>query len=191
MDAFGLAGLCDLRVEHADIRNAELRGGVIYVSSSARSVRQQGLVAHELGHWALRWAKEQDSEQGASYVGAALMLPRRPFLADMRATQWDVRELRAKHHNCSAELIARRIVALTDACVSIWDNGKLSARVASPWLPAPVRRISTFERELAARVLESGETERAGNLAWGFAVFDDDWKRVITVCEAEQLGFRY
>lgn len=191
MDAFGLAGLCEVRVEFANIQGAKLRGDVITVSSRARPTRQHGLVAHEMGHWALQWAGEPDTEVAASYVGAALMLPRRPFLADMRATQWDVRELRAKHVNCSAELIARRIATLTDACVSIWDNGRLKSRVSSPWLPEPARRISAFERELAARVLDSGQTERAANLAWGFAVFEGDWRRVITVCEAEQLGFRY
>lgn len=191
MDAFDLASACGLRVELASMRTARLVGDVILVSDRVRQERQHGLVAHELGHWALMRAGEHDNEQAASYVGAALMLPRRGFSADLQATGWDIRQLRAKHVHCSAELIARRIVTLRDAVVSVWDNGKLKTRVVSPWLSERARRVSAFERELAATVLEQGETVEAGNLLWGFAVFEGAWKRVITVCEAEQLALRY
>jgi hypothetical protein len=191
IDAFELARACRLRVELASMRTARLVGDVILVSQRVRRERQHGLVAHELGHWALMRAGERDDEAAASYVGAALMLPRRGFNADLKATGWDMRQLRAKHINCSAELIARRIVTMRDACVSVWDNGKLKARIASPWLPERLSKLSKFERELAAQVLGVGETVEAGNLLWGFAVFEGAWKRVITVCEAEQLGLRY
>lgn len=191
MDAFGLAELFGLQVVYCPGSRARLVGETVYVPAKARLERQQGLCAHELGHWALRECGEEDSEQAASFVGSALMLPRAHFERDLRATHWDLRALRAKHVHCSAELIARRIVALRDACVSVWDNGRLKARVASPWLPEGYHRISVFERELAGQVLASGDTCRAGDLVWGFAVFFGAWKRVITVCEAEQLALRY
>jgi hypothetical protein len=191
INAFELARACGLRVVSADIRHAQLMGNVIRVNTRAMRVRQHGMVAHELGHWALARAAEPQSEEAADMIGAALLLPRREFDADLRTTGWDLRLLQAKHVNCSAELIARRIVSLRDACVAIWDNGKLKARVASPWLPAGFARISGFERELAADVLASGSTTEQGNLLWGFAVFSGAWKRVITVCEAEQLALRY
>lgn len=191
MNAFSIAGALGVKVVAASIRRAQLAGNTILVCASAQGAYQHGLIAHELGHWALIKAGDADPENAASYVGAALMLPQRHFSADLRSTGWDVRALRAKHVNCSAEMIARRIVALRDAVVAIWDQGKLTIRVPSPWLSEGYRKISKFERELAAEVLASGETINAGNLLWGFAVFEGDYKRVITVCEAEQLGFRY
>lgn len=191
MNAFSIAGALGIKVVSADIRAAKLVGDTILLAKGAREVRQHGLIAHELGHWALLKAGNEDPESAASYVGAALMLPQRPFSVDLRATGWDVRALRAKHVHCSAEMIARRIVALRDAVVAVWDQGKLTTRIVSPWLPEGYRRISKFERDLAAEVLASGETINAGNLLWGFAVFEGDYKRVITVCEAEQLGLRY
>lgn len=190
MNAFSLARLCGLRVEFADLAGARIEGKTIYVTAKARGVRQHGLVSHELGHWAIARAKERDGEAEASYVGAALMLPRATFDQDLRATAWDLQELRAKHVHCSAELIAKRICSMRDACVSIWDNGKLKERTASPWLPVAYRRVSRFERELAALALETGETQKAGELMWAFPVFSGWWKRVITVCEAEQLSLR-
>lgn len=191
ISAFALAKALGLRVQSAPISHARLVGDVVQINVKVRRERQHGLIAHELGHWALRRAGEPDGEMAASYVGAALMLPRTPFQADLRATGWDLRQLRAKHVNCSAELIARRIVTLRDAVVSIWDNGRLKGRVWSPWLPEGYRRISAFERRLAADVLDRGETIEAGPLLWGFAVFENTWRRAITVCEAEQLELRY
>lgn len=191
IDAFQLARWCGLEVRGAAIHQAQLVGKVILLNERVRPARRHGLVAHELAHWALTRASEPSTETSADYVAGALMLPRRAFDRDLRATGWDLRELRAKHVNCSAELIARRICNMRDACVAIWDNGKLKQRIHSPWLAEGHRRMSRFERELAAQVLATGETVQAGQLLWGFAVFQGGWRRVITVCEAEQLEMRF
>lgn len=191
MNAISLARACGLRVVEIDGKGARLVGRTIEVPARAQLVRKHGLVAHELAHWALLRAGEPSTEAAADYVAGALMLPRAVFDRDLRSTGWDIRQLRAKHVNCSAELIARRIANLRDACVTVWDNGKLKTRLHSPWLAQGYRRMSTFERELAAQVLESGETIEAGALLWGFAVFQGAWRRVITVCEAEQLAMRF
>lgn len=191
MNAIALAELLGVEVRFTGGERAQLQGDTIYVSSRSRHVRQQGLIAHELGHWALAYSGEPDSEEAAAYVGAALMLPRAHFDRDLKRTAWDLRELQAKHIHCSAEMIARRIASMRDACVTIWDQGRLKARIPSPWLPEPYRRISAFERELAAQVLESGETIKVDELVWGFPVFSGWHKRVITVAEAQQLALRY
>lgn len=191
MNAYSIAAACGLRVVSADVRTASLVGDTILVSSRAREVRRHGLIAHELGHWALIREGFEDHEHSASHVGAALMLPQRAFSADLKRHGWDLRALRARHVHCSAEMVAKRIVVLRDAVVSIWDNGKVKERVWSPWLPEGFHRMSAFERELAASVLEQGDTIEAGPLLWGFAVFSGAWRRVITVCEAEQLALRY
>lgn len=192
ISAVAIAKTLGYRVYASPLPGARLCGTTIEVCGGYRKERQHFHVAHELAHVALRTAGEEDSESAADYVGAAIMLPRRAFDRDLKESAWDMRELRAKHVNCSAEVIARRIVTMRDAAVCIFDNGKLKTRVFSPWLSDGFRRISSFEKDLAERVLESGETEKAGELLWGFPVFSDDgWRRVITVCEAEQLGFRY
>lgn len=191
MDAFRLASWCGLEVQAADIRHAQLVGRVVLVNQRAQRVRQHGLIAHEVAHWACRRARERFDETSVEYVAGALMLPRRQFDRDLHASAWDLRALRAKHVNCSAELIARRICNVRDACVAVWDNGKLKQRVHSPWLPRGLAKMSTFERELAADVLVRGETIEVDALLWGFAVFQGAWRRVITVCEAEQLAMRF
>jgi hypothetical protein len=191
MNAFSLANALGLKVVETGVRTARLVGDTILLSAKARPVRQHGLIAHELGHWALMQVGQQDTEDSASYVGAALMLPQRHFSADLKATGWDLRELRAKHIHCSAEMIARRIAALRDAAVSVFDQGKLTRRIVSPWLPEGYRRVSRFERALADQALTEGEAVNAGNLTWAFPVFEGAWRRVIVVVEAEQLALRY
>ncbi|MFW6087506.1 MAG: ImmA/IrrE family metallo-endopeptidase [Myxococcota bacterium] len=192
VDAFELAELCGCEVRPGRRGGGGgRRGDVILVDVTARTVRQHGVVAHELGHWALERAGEDDSEDGARYLGGAFMLPRRPFERDLDATSWDLQALRARHLNASAEMIARRIVALRDGVASIWDQGKLRRRVSSPWLPEPFRRPTRLERELVAEVLEGGETVRADSMIWAVPVFDRGWRRVIVVAEAEQLSLRF
>lgn len=188
--ALELAQCCGLAVIHGTGAGAALVGDIILVPSKTRAVRRQGLIAHELGHWALARAGEPDSEEGARFLAGALMLPRRPFERDLAATSWDLRLLRARHLNASAEMIARRIVTLRDACCTIVDNGRVKARVVSPWLPERFRRLSTFERGLAALALETGETQRPDQLVWAVPVFDGQWRRVVVIAEAEQLSLR-
>jgi len=191
VDAFELAGCCGLSPRPWARADARLEpDGTLWYPMRARSTRQHGLVAHELGHWALDRADEQQSEAGASYVAGALMLPRREYDRDLRATQWDLRLLQAKHLHVSAEMLARRIVELRDAVATILDQGRATRRVASPWLGDKFKRLSQFERELADRALESEDTVREGDLLWAFPMLDGPHRRVVLVCEAEQLSLR-
>jgi hypothetical protein len=192
VDAFELAAACGLEVRPGPRGGrGGRRGDTILVDLTARLVRQHGIVAHELGHWALERAGEDDSENGARYLAGAFMLPRRPFERDLVETSWNLEALRARHLNASAEMIARRIVALRDAVASIWDQGKLRARVSSPWLPDPFKRASRLERELVAEVLEGGEAVQADSMIWAVPVFTQGWRRVVVVAEAEQLSLRF
>lgn len=193
VSAYELAACCGLEVRLRRIARARLTGDVIEVSSTARPQRQHGLIAHELGHWSLQRAGADDTEDGARYLSGALMLPRRAFDRDLRETSWSIEELQRRHPNASAELIARRIVSLRDAVVSIWDEGRCTARVASAWLDeAQVgRRASRAERELVARVLDHGHTEHPAELVWGVPIFDGRHRRVVVVLEAEQLALRW
>jgi hypothetical protein len=193
VSALELADCCGLEVRPARLLRARLRGGVIEVNVQARATRLHGLVAHELGHWALQRAGEPDTEDGARYLVGALLLPRVPFDRDLRETGWSLEELRRRHPNASAEVIARRIVQLRDAVASIWDQGRCTARVASSWLPVEHvgRKTSALERRLADRVLETARTEHPAPLVWAVPMFDGAHRRVVVVLEAEQLALRW
>lgn len=192
VDAFELAECTEHEVRFHMKPGACRSNHVIYVDARARRERQHGLIAHELGHWALVRAREDNTERGARYLAGALLLPRQPFEADLRAMRWDLEQLRARHVNASAELIARRVVNLKDAVASVWDNGKLSYRVWSPWLPERLwgKKASKVEATLAAAALESGQVERSADLFAAWPIFEAGWRRVIVLAEAEQLSLR-
>lgn len=168
----------------------DLAARVIRVNPRVRTVRRHGLIAHEVGHYAL--IRERcDSEEGARYLSGALLLPRRDFDADLRHTAWSLLRLRERHPNASAELIARRIVELRDAVATIIDNGRVTRRIASPWLADPrLARVSRWERALADAALEAGEEVRGDELCYAVPLVDGPWRRAIVVCEAEQLALR-
>lgn len=192
VDAFELAECTEHEVRFHMKPGACRKGHVIYVDARASGKRQHGLIAHELGHWALVRGREDNTERGARYLAGALLLPRRAFEEDLREMKWDLEQLRGRHVNASAELIARRVVNLKDAVASVWDNGKLTYRVWSPWLPERLwgRRPSRIEVKLAAAALESGQVERDQDLLAAWPVFEGGWRRVIVLAEAEQLSLR-
>jgi hypothetical protein len=186
VDGFELADLCGFEVRHGRTRRD---GNVIYIDTGARRTRQHGSIAHELGHAMLVRGGEDNTEDGARYLAGALLVPRRHFDRQLRTT-WDLSRLQAVHVNASAELLARRIVSLRDATAAIFDHGKLKTRIVSPWLPERFQRLTAWERELAARTLETGETTTGDERCFAMPVFDGAWRRVIVVCEAEQLALR-
>lgn len=190
VDALELAACCGLHVIEGPARSARLEGTAIILGPGARHVRRHGLVAHETAHYLLDRADEPSTEDGAHYVSQALLLPRKAFERDLRTT-WNPAALRAKHVNVSAERIVRRIVALRDAVATVIDNGRVKARVSSPWLPgAALKRLSRWERGLADEALRTGQPVQGDELAWAVPIVDGPWERVVIVAEIEQLSFR-
>lgn len=189
VNAKHLAALCGLRLRPWEKRDGALVGEVLFFSPATPPRRQQAVIAHEVGHFALAWAGEEDSEEGAQYVAQALLLPRRVFERDLKLT-WNPLELQAKHVHAPAEWIARRIVHLRDACATVIDNGRVTTRLVSPWLPERARRITLWERELADRALELGEAVQGDRLVWAVPVVEGQWRRVVLVAEARQLSLR-
>jgi hypothetical protein len=182
VDAFEIAEVCGLRLVPSSERRSSLspQGELRYPISECR-VRQQSIVAYQMGHWTLHWSGNNDSIQGAHWVAGALMLPKLHFDRDLRTTSWDLRELRAKHLNVSVEMIARRIVQLRDAVVTIFDHGRVKARVASPWLGGQFKRLSRFELNLAEICFETEEVLRTGELLWAFPVVEGGHRHVVLV----------
>jgi len=189
VDAFQLARACGLVVLPGG-RRASLAGDVVRYDSQARPQRQHGLIAHEVAHYVLRLHGEDDAEAAARYTAGALMLPKPAFDRDVRAVAWNLEQLRQRHPNASAEMIARRLTQVREAVVTVLDEGRVTRRVGSPWMPEPSRRMTTTERELADAALTSGETQRANDLLAAYALFDGSHRRVIVIAEARQLSLR-
>lgn len=167
---------------------------IIFYDASATAVQRIGDTFHEIGHCAMRWAAYQPApdveEKCAGYLAGALACPRRPFLRDLQATRWNLRELVAIY-GVSWEMTARRIADVRSAAVCIVDNLTEVRRYVSPWITGPVsHRQTAYEIELAK--LAGGEESGAlhdANLLDGYIVPESDtpWMRVITVCGVEEL----
>lgn len=196
VDAFALAAACELEVRVGGVAEAELRDDVIYFNPKMRLARQHMRIAHELGHFALERHELPDSEDGARYVGGALLMPRREMVRDLTRTAWSIARLRELHFNASATALAIRITQLHDAVVSIIDprGRKRAWRRPSPWIAD--RRLSgrpsRWEMELARAAWESRSEVRGDELCYAMPLFDDEGSedRVIVVCELEQLSLR-
>lgn len=123
VDAFKLAALCglQLRPTPGSGGSLDIDAGVIRYPSRARLVRQHGVVAHELGHWALHQAGEDHTaEWAARYLAGALLLPQAAFVRDATVCDWDLEELRERHPHASAEMV---VVRMTRASTSTSRDG--------------------------------------------------------------------
>lgn len=193
VSAFVLAECCELTVQAWGRGYGRLEADrkLIKYPIGARPVRQHGLIAHEIGHWALRRGREDNTEDGARFLAGAFLLPRRVVDRDLTRVAWEMDALRAKHVNASVEMIARRITQLRDAVATVFDNGRVTRRVASSWLAEPrFRRVSRWERALAETALEHGKTVHGDELCYAVPVIDPPYHRVVVVCEAEQLSLK-
>jgi hypothetical protein len=177
VDAFELAHLCG--VELIPWRKAAgLRvGDTIRYPMKARPVRQHGVIGHELGHWLLEDAgMDPADEDAARYLAGALMLPRRAFVRDLMACDWDLFWLMERHPNASAEMIVCRMTQVGQCAASIWDAGKLARRYGAP-LDTPQ------EAALVDRALATERPATAGPFcAW--PIIDGPWRRVLVVWRA-------
>lgn len=196
IDALDLAGLCGIELVPwrkrggalimpgddgfaRELRVKELpMVPVIYYPIGAQPVRVHGVVAHEIGHWALiRGGCDGRDEGGADYLAGALMLPHDRYRTDMSETNFDLDELHARHPNASMQMLAVRLCQLSPAAsCSVWDAGKLHASYGAAFAEA--------HREVVMRVLESGHAEH-GSVA-GYPVFSPGYRRVVCVERGRQ-----
>lgn len=197
VDAFALADACELTVEPAPVRTAELdhERRLIKLNVHMRHERQHMSIAHELGHFAQIRAGVTNECDGARYIGGALMLPRAAVDRDLVQTAWSIPRLRELHYNASATAIAVRITQLRDAVATILDprDRRKAWRVISPWISENrLRRVTTWERELARQAYEAGGEVRGDELCYAVPLNEGpaDEHRVIVVCELEQLSLR-
>jgi len=182
IDAFALARAAGLEVRLFLGGGAVLDAvaGAIYVPARARLERQHGQVAHELGHWLLARAGEPDDELAARYLAGALLVPREALDRDLRARGWSLRALRERHPHASLELLARRVTQVRPATVTVVDQGRVTARAASPWLRPP-GPAAPWEVELAADAVVQGIELLTDRPAVAAPAVADGWRRAVVV----------
>jgi hypothetical protein len=185
-----LASRYELDVRGGGRHSSCIAGGRIVVDASAGPEQQAFDLAHELGHFALGRYNDEQSERGASYIAGALLLPRRPMRVALVKFGWDLEQLRRHFLHASPEVIARRVADVTEAVVTITDGRRTLARVASPWLPPPRTGLTTIERDVLRRAVES---RRRVDEGWISATpfLAERERRVIVLAEFEQLSMRF
>ena len=137
----------------------------VYLRPEPRAERRQWAVAHELGeHFAPEVlaaldikpdeATPERREQSAHAFAERLLLPQPWLLREGAACDWDLPRLKNCFSTASHELIARRVVVcLSDAVVTIVDDGRIHARRDAQGRRPPLLRE---ERTLIAKCRASG-----------------------------------
>lgn len=175
VDALDLADRLSVEVCYSDAGESILMGNVVFVPRRVRIQRLHWLIAHELGHWALREAGEDSAcERSANYVAGALLLPRQAMLAQLRSG-WDVARLQLENPHAPAHAIAVRVVQLRGASAAIYDQGRLRRR----WGPE-----SALEGEIAAEAFETARPVRVDDCTGAWPVFDGKHRRVVVLVAA-------
>ena len=187
-----LADACGLVVQYRAKSGAEIDGSVLWVESRGTPERAQALIAHELGHFALKRAGLPDSERGATYVGGCLRMPRREMLRDLRETAWSLAAMMERHPYASAVALAVRITQLRTAALALFDPcGRVRPwRVASERVARDVARApTTLEHDLAIAAHLEGREVRHGQLVVAIPLRDERTgeERVLVVGHVEDL----
>lgn len=140
---------CDprtLAVSYLGLRLAPLPGmrprlesGIVWYPSDAPPDAIAYYVAHECGHELVRTERLRGDvlERVCSRIGCALLLPRRAFVRDVRATRGDVDALRALWPLASREVIRRRLreVGYGTAHAALMHSSPAAASHVTPHPP--------------------------------------------------------
>ena len=112
-----------------------------------------------------------DDEASADYVAAALLVPRRSLVRELRAG-WDFDALRSTHAHAPASTIAARVAQVREASAAIYDGTRLRRRVGP-------RRAG--EVELRDAALASGKPIRIDERTGAWPVDAGPWRRVVVL----------
>jgi len=170
----------------------------ILLRSDPRPERCQWALAHEIGeHVAHRvfFRLGVDPQEGppnarervASHLAGRLLLPTEWFARDAAACAWDLLALKARYRTASHELIARRMLELSEpAIITIFDQGEVHFRRSNvpgrvpPPSPPEMRCWKVVHGRNRPQQLSDGmKTIR------GWPVHEEGWKREILRTEVE------
>jgi hypothetical protein len=160
----------------------------IYIDTTLSEFRQRFELAHELGHDAqARYGYPIHDEAAASWIAGHLLAPPRPFKRDLATHRWDLRVMR-EIYRMSWEALARRVADVRSAVITIVDQGRVTARLQSPWLNTDWgTKPTALERELIDAARADGFASVGNRLDAYCIVGDDGFERVIVVAAAEEL----
>jgi len=117
------------------VRLGEAGRGTILVSNEPRDERKYWAVAHEVGEWAAHRffarlgvpmidIQPSWQERLANRLASCLLLPKDWFVADGRALNWDLWEMKEIYQTASHELIARRMLTKPPSVIiTLFDQG--------------------------------------------------------------------
>lgn len=153
----------------------------ILIDESERAERRGFGVCHETGHHLQRRHGLRDTEAGANYLASALLLPRLEFEIDLKRHGWDLLALKSRHRHASFEALARRIHALREARVTVFDE-PLRGQGRRGWYSVPRGgRPTRNERAAANEAADGGAPVEVVAGVTGWPVIEHDWIRVIVV----------
>lgn len=178
VDALDLADLMKLKIRYVPGLSSSVCGHVIKLGAEIPPRRLHYAVAHECAHHILDALDEENTERNACYLGAALLVPGRALLRQIRRNI-DFEGLRCIHVNASAELLARRIVDVKrEGSVAFYDKGRFRYRFG---LDQHAR-----ESEMAQEAHATGCVVRADAYGTAWPIFVDGWRRVIVLAASAQ-----
>lgn len=169
------------KIRHAPCRG-KLVGRTIYVDEGLRPEMRAFDITHEIGHHLCNEHGLPNTERNANYLGSALLLPRFEYSIDLRREGWRLERLRLRHPSASWEVHARRLSALRDARVIIWDRPLPPRTEPTDTRTVPWGLTPTREERIAAReaVMSRAPVElRPGLIA--YPVLEPTWHRAVVV----------
>jgi Zn-dependent peptidase ImmA (M78 family) len=174
----------------------------IFLRPEPTEERHQWTVAHEIGEHLkpdlLRrlgippeGTRPMMGESLANLFAHRLLVPTAWFADDARACGWDVLELKRRYRTASHEVVAWRLLDLSEPCViTVVDNDAVSRRRSNAWhVP---RQLAPAERDCqryVSRHSRPREVRAGGWTVQGWPVHQADWKREIlrSVVDEEAL----
>jgi len=144
------------------------------------SLSRNGRACH--GHVALARHGDEQSEAAASYVGAAILVPRRPLLRALRRHGPDLTALRSLFPHASWELLARRVADVAEYVCTVVDGDRVRRHAPhAPWACRPDRLTDT-EHALVAAARLDGVAELGDTRAWHIAEPGYDRTILLMLC---------
>lgn len=161
--------------------DAALVPGKIIIGDHLGDERRAFRIAHEIGHFLLRWSAHYNTEKNANYVASAILLPRSTFVSQVVDAGLNLDLLKYLNPLASYEALARRLVVLKRNRATIWDrlpDGR-GRRYSLPYHHRP----TPLEREAARLAIATRAPVEIEGVA-GFPVIQREWKRAISIQDA-------
>jgi hypothetical protein len=164
----------------------------IFLRPEPTEERHQWTVAHEIGEHMKATLLEKlgvapgqtrplAGESLANLFAYRLLVPSHWFAADAPALSYDILELKRRYRTASHEVLAWRLLDLTEPCIiTIIDNGHVSRRRSNSW--RVTRRLELPELECQEYVHYYSRAHAVCRDGWtvrGWPVHRADWKREV------------